>query len=136
MPESLIRPLECLSQNLYISTPAISQYAALAAFDAREELDQRKAVYAANREFLMNEFPAIGIDKFTPVDGAFYIYADVSKFTNDSLDFTNRMVKEAGVATTTGLDFDPTNGNHHIRLSFAGSLVEMQEAVKRLKAWL
>ncbi|VAV91191.1 Valine--pyruvate aminotransferase [hydrothermal vent metagenome] len=136
VPESLIRPLECLSQNLYISTPAISQYAALAAFDAREELDQRKAVYAANREFLMTELPAIGIDKFTPVDGAFYIYADVSKFTNDSLDFTNRMVKEAGVATTTGLDFDPTNGNHHIRLSFAGSLVEMQEAVKRLKAWL
>jgi len=136
VPESLIRPLECLSQNLYISTPAISQYAALAAFDAREELDQRKAVYAANREFLMNELPAIGVDKFTPVDGAFYIYADVSKFTNDSLDFTNRMVKEAGVATTTGLDFDPTNGNHHIRLSFAGSLVEMQEAVKRLKAWL
>ncbi len=136
VPENLIRPLECLSQNLYISTPAISQYAALAAFDAREELDQRKAVYAANRDFLMNELPRIGIDRFTPVDGAFYIYADVSKFTSDSLDFTTRMVKEAGVATTTGLDFDPTNGNHHIRLSFAGSLIEMQEAVKRLKAWL
>jgi len=136
VPENLIRPLECLSQNLYISTPAISQYAALAAFDAREELDQRKAVYAANREFLMNELPAIGIDKFTPVDGAFYIYADVSKFTNDSLDFTARMVKEAGVATTTGLDFDPIEGNHHIRLSFAGSLAEIKEAVKRLRVWL
>lgn len=136
VPESLIRPIECLSQNLYISTPAISQYAALAAFDAREELDERKAVYAANREFLMNELPVIGIDKFTPVDGAFYIYADVSRFTNDSLDFTARMVKEAGVATTTGLDFDPHQGNHYIRMSFAGSLDEMKEAIKRLKTWL
>ena len=136
VPQNLVRPLECLSQNLFISTPAISQYAALAAFDAREELDERKAVYAANREFLMNELPGIGIDKFTPVDGAFYIYADVAKFTNDSLDFTNRMVKEAGVATTTGLDFDPYEGNHHIRMSFAGSLAEMKEAVKRLGAWL
>ncbi len=136
VPENLIRPLECLSQNLYISTPAISQYAALAAFDARDELDERKAVYAANRQFLMNELPGIGIDKFAPVDGAFYIYADVSKFTNNSLDFTTRMVKEAGVATTTGLDFDPHGGNHHIRLSFAGSLDEMKEAVKRLAGWL
>ena len=136
VPESLIRPLECLSQNLYISTPVISQYAALAAFDACQELDQRKAAYAANRDFLMNELPKIGIDKFTPVDGAFYIYADVSKFTNDSLDFTTRMVRQAGVATTTGLDFDPIEGNHHIRLSFAGSLAEMKEAVKRLGNWL
>ncbi len=136
VPESLIRPLECLSQNLYISTPAISQYAALAAFGAREELDQRKAVYATNREYLMTELPRIGIDKFTPVDGAFYIYADVSKYTNDSLDFTTRMLKQAGVATTTGLDFDPYEGHRHIRMSFAGSLAEMKEAVKRLGAWL
>lgn len=136
VPQNLVRPLECLSQNLFISTPAISQYAALAAFDAREELDERKAVYAANREFLMNELPTIGIDKFTPVDGAFYIYADVAKFTNDSLDFTNRMVREAGVATTTGLDFDPYEGNHHIRMSFAGSMDEMKEAITRLKNWL
>ena len=136
VPECLVRPLECLSQNLFISTPALSQYAALAAFDAREELDERKAVYAANREYLMNELPRIGIDKFTPVDGAFYIYADVSKFTNDSLDFTTRMVREAGVATTTGLDFDPYNGNRYIRMSFAGSPAEMRQAVKRLRDWL
>lgn len=136
VPESLVRAIECLSQNLYISTPAISQYAALAAFEAREELDERKAVYARNRDFLMNELPGIGINKFTPVDGAFYIYADVSKFTNDSLDFTTRMVREAGVATTTGLDFDTEEGNRHVRLSFAGSLQEMKEAVKRLKSWL
>ncbi len=84
----------------------------------------------------MNELPRIGIDKFTPVDGAFYIYADVSKFTNDSLSFTAKMLEQAGVATTTGLDFDPYDGNHHIRLSFAGSLDEMKEAVKRLGAWL
>ena len=136
VPENLVRPLECLSQNLYISTPAISQYAALAAFEAREELDQRKAIYAENRDYLMNELPGVGLDKFTPVDGAFYIYADVSKFTNNSFDFTSRMLNEAGVATTTGLDFDPYEGKRHIRLSFAGSLAEMKEAVKRLKAWL
>ena len=136
VPQNLVRPIECLSQNLYISTAAISQYAALAAFDAREELDQRKAVYAANREFLMNELPTIGLDKFTPVDGAFYIYADVSKFTNDSAAFAKKMLNEAGVAATTGLDFDPYEGKTHLRFSFAGSQLEMQEAVKRLKAWL
>ncbi len=136
VPQSLVRPIECLSQNLYISTPAISQYAALAAFDAREELDERKAVYAANRAFLMNELPTIGLDKFTPVDGAFYIYADVSKFTNDSAAFAKKMLNEAGVATTTGLDFDPYEGKTHLRFSFAGSPQEMREAIKRLKGWI
>lgn len=125
VPQTLARTIECLAQNMFISTPAISQYAAIAAFDATDELEQRKQVYAANRDFLMNELPAIGLDKFTPVDGAFYIYADVSKFTNDSLDFTSKMLKQAGVATTTGLDFDPFEGARHIRLSFAGSPDDM-----------
>ena len=136
VPETMLRAIECLSQNLYISSPVLSQHAAIAAFDAREELEERKAVYADNRAFLLDALPAIGIDKFTSVDGAFYIYADVSKFTNDSAAFTTRMVREAGVAATTGLDFDPYEGGHHIRLSFAGSRAEMEEAVRRLKAWL
>ncbi len=136
VPDHLVRAVECLSQNMYISTPAISQHAAIAAFDATDELDERRAVYAENREFLLNALPDAGIDRFTPVDGAFYIYADVSRYTNDSADFTSRMLKQAGVATTTGLDFDSYEGNHHIRLSFAGSRAEMEEAVKRIKAWL
>jgi aspartate/methionine/tyrosine aminotransferase len=136
VPEHLVRAMECLSQNLYISTPAISQFAALASFDAIEELEARKTVYAENREYLMNALPAIGIDQFTPVDGAFYIYADISKFTNNSLEFTTRMLNEAGVAATTGLDFDPYDGARHMRLSFAGSPRDMRQAVRRMKSWL
>lgn len=136
VPDRLVRAVECLSQNLYISAPALSQHAALAAFDATDELEQRKQAYAKNRDFLMNALPQIGIDKFTPVDGAFYIYADISKFTNDSHDFTTRMVRQAGVAATTGLDFDPVDGHRHMRLSFAGSFADMQRAVKRMGDWL
>ena len=136
VPQRLVRPVECLAQNLFISPPTLSQYAALAAFDATDELDQRREVYAANRELLLGELPGIGFEEFSPVDGAFYIYANVSRFSNDSFDFAQKMLKEAGVATTPGADFDDVNGVHYLRLSFAGSTAEMEEAVSRLKTWL
>ena len=136
VPPSLVRPIECLAQNLFISPPTLSQHAALAAFDATEELDERRKVYAANRKLLLAELPAIGFEEFSPVDGAFYIYANVSRFSNDSFDFAQKMLKEAGVAATPGADFDDVNGAHYLRLSFAGSTAEMEEAVSRLKTWL
>ena len=136
VPADMVRAIECLSQNLYISSPVLSQHAAIAAFDAGDELEERKSVYAKNRNFLLDALAGIGLGTCTPADGAFYIYADVSRFTNDSAGFCRRMLNEAGVAATTGLDFDPVNGHQHIRMSFAGSLEAMHEAVQRLKAWL
>ncbi|MEM7429599.1 MAG: aminotransferase class I/II-fold pyridoxal phosphate-dependent enzyme [Pseudomonadota bacterium] len=136
VPEQLVRPVECLAQSLYISAPTVSQMAAVAAFDATEELEGHKAKYARNREMLLNELPGIGFSEFTPVDGAFYVYADVSRFTNDSSDFALKMLREIGVATTPGADFDAARGHRFIRMSFAGSEEEMREAVTRLSGWL
>lgn len=136
VPEMLVRPLECLAQNLFISAPALSQYAAIAAFDAHEELDQRRSVYARNRELLLAELPKIGFSEFTPVDGAFYVYANVGAFANDSFEFARRMLNEIGVAATPGADFDNRNGHRYIRFSFAGTTAEMREAIDRLGTWL
>ena len=110
VPERLVRPIERLAQNLYISPPYLSQVAALAAFDAVDELEAVKAGYARNRALLLEELPKIGIAEMHPVDGAFYIYADMARFTNDSIGFWKRMLEEAGVAATPGLDFDALRG--------------------------
>ncbi|MFC4173303.1 pyridoxal phosphate-dependent aminotransferase [Microvirga sp. GCM10011540] len=136
VPERLVRPIERLAQNFYISPPYLSQIAALAAFDATEELEAVKAGYARNRAYLLEELPRIGITDMHPVDGAFYIYADIARFTNDSIGFTKRMLEEAGVAATPGLDFDPIEGSHYLRLSFAGSENDCRETVARLATWL
>jgi aspartate/methionine/tyrosine aminotransferase len=136
VPERLVRPIERLAQNLYISPPYLSQVAALAAFDAMEELEAVKAGYARNRSYLLEELPRIGITEMHPVDGAFYIYADIARFTNDSIGFCKRMLEETGVAATPGLDFDPIEGSHYLRLSFAGSENDCRETVARLATWL
>lgn len=136
VPERLVRPMECLAQNLYISPPALSQAAAIAAFDATEELEARKAVYAGNRDYLAKALPAIGLGDFTTVEGAFYVYVDVGRYTNDSLAFSKRILRETGVAVTAGADFDPQRGHRYLRLSFAGARDEMEEAIRRLGAWI
>jgi aspartate/methionine/tyrosine aminotransferase len=136
LPDALVRPVERLQQSFAISVPTLGQIAAEAAFDAREELEAVKAGYARNREILLNELPRIGVSDFHPVDGAFYVYADVGRFTNDSLAFCKRMLEEAGVAATPGLDFDRERGSRALRLSFAGSEADVVEAVRRLGAWL
>ena len=135
VPESLARPVECLAQNLFISAPQLSQVAALAAFDATAELEAIKAGYARNRQVLLEGLPQAGFDRLLPVDGAFYVYADIGHMTNDSLDFARRMLAEAGVAATPGPDFDPYGGMRAIRFSFAGSTADMEEAMRRLAAW-
>ena len=136
VPERMVRTVERLQQNLSISVPFLSQIAAESAFDAKEECEVIKAGYAENRNFLMRELPKIGLDRFLPVDGAFYIYADVGERTNDSMEFCRRVLNEAGVAITPGLDFDAARGNRTVRLSFAGSLGECQDAVERLNKFL
>jgi len=135
VPEILLRPIECLMQNLYISSPGISQVAGIAALSAYDELEQNVARYAKNREILLNELPQAGFDRLAPADGAFYIYADISRFTNDANDFCKRMLAETGIAATPGIDFDRGRGHYFMRFSFAGATDRMSEAAKRLKAW-
>jgi aspartate/methionine/tyrosine aminotransferase len=136
VPQNLVRPIERLQQNLAISAPTLSQIAAEAAFEGRAEMEAIKHGYQANRRILLDGLPKTGLDKFLPADGAFYLYADVSKFSEDSLDFARRMLEEAGVAATPGIDFDPVDGKHFVRFCYAGSADEMREAVRRIGAWL
>ncbi|GGB54466.1 1-aminocyclopropane-1-carboxylate deaminase [Roseibium aquae] len=136
LPEILVRPAERIAQSLYISPPELSQIAATAALDATQELETVRQGYARNRDFLLEALPGIGFDRLLPVDGAFYIYADTSGFSQDSLTFTRAMLEEAGVAATPGADFDPVHGAEFTRFSFAGSHEDMHEAVRRLKDWL
>lgn len=136
LPEELLRPVECLAQNLFISPPTLSQIAGEAAFDCRDELDGYVAAYARNRALLLEALPKAGFDRLAPADGAFYLYADVGRLTNDSEDFCRRMLAETGVAITPGIDFDPERGHRFVRFSFAGREPEMAEAAARLEAWL
>jgi aspartate/methionine/tyrosine aminotransferase len=135
VPESLLRPVECLTQNLFISPPSLSQYAAIAAFDSSDELNQNVARYARNREILLDRLPKAGFDRLAPADGAFYIYADVAHMTNDSPEFCRRMLAEAHVAATPGVDFDPFSGHKFVRFSFAGTEDDMLAACERLERW-
>ena len=136
LPERLVRPVERLAQNLFISVPELSQRAAVAAFDGVAEAEAVKAVYAENRALLLEALPRLGFTDMPPADGAFYIYADISRLSNDSAAFARRMLDEAGVAATPGADFDTTRGHRFIRFSFAGTPDDMREAIHRLENWL
>jgi aspartate/methionine/tyrosine aminotransferase len=136
VPEPLIRAVERLQQNLAISVPTLAQIAAEAAFDGAAEMESVKAGYARNREMLLAGLPGAGLETFLPADGAFYLYADISRFSNDSLDFAKQMLEQAGVAATPGIDFDPINGAKFIRFCYAGSSAEMTDAIARITKWL
>lgn len=136
VPEPMVRPIERLQQNLAISVPTLSQVAAEAAFDGRAEMEAVKHGYEENRRILTEGLPQAGLDKFLPVDGAFYLYADVSRFSNDSHDFAKRMLEEAHVAATAGIDFDPVRGKDFVRFCYAGSAGDMRDAVARIRHWL
>jgi aspartate/methionine/tyrosine aminotransferase len=136
LPERLVRPIERVAQSLYISPPELSQIAATAALGAGAELDVYKASYAANRDFLMRRLPEMGLAIASPMDGAFYAYVDVTRFTNESMVFAKRMLAEIDVAATPGLDFDPLEGHRSMRMSYAGSQAEIAEAIDRMAGWL
>jgi aspartate/methionine/tyrosine aminotransferase len=136
VPEHLVSAVEKLAQNLFISPPALSQHAALAAFDCSGELNGYLEIYAKNREILLRELPKMGLTKLASAEGAFYIYADVRHLTNDSMDFCRRMLAETGIAATPGLDFDPHRGSGYVRFSFAGPTAVIEEAVSILTKWL
>jgi aspartate/methionine/tyrosine aminotransferase len=136
VPAPLVRAVERLQQNLAISVPTLSQIAAEASFDGREELEKVRRGYEENRRVLLEGLPRVGFDSLLPPDGAFYLYADVSRFSTDSFAFATRMLEEAGVATTPGVDFDPLHGRNFLRLCYAGGRDEMREAVERIGNWL
>ena len=136
LPKALVRPVERIAQSLYISAPEISQIAATRAFEATAVLERVKERYRANRALLEEALPALGLPLAAPMDGAFYAYCDVTRHSNDSMDFARRLLAERHVAATPGLDFDVAEGHRFMRLSYAGSEAEIAEAVTRLRGWL
>ncbi len=136
VPEDLIRTVERLAQNMFICPPHASQVAALAAMDATEELEANRAVYAENRRLMLEGLPRAGFDRIAPPDGAFYIYADVSELTSDSLAFAREILNEAGVAATPGLDFDPARGHQTLRFSYARATADIAEGLERLRVFM
>lgn len=138
VPRDMVRAMERLAANMFICPPHASQLAALAALspEGEAEAEANLAVYAANRSLMLDRLPAMGITRIAPPDGAFYIYADVSDLTDDSMALAAAILDGAGVAVTPGLDFDPVRGRQTLRLSYARSTAEIEEALDRLAAWM
>ncbi len=135
LPEDLVRPVECLAQNLFISAPHISQIAAEAAFACDAELQANVARYRRSRDHLLQTLPKAGFARLSPAEGAFYLFADIAERSNDSVAFCARMLAEAGVAVTPGVDFDRARGGRFVRFSYCGPEEEMREAAERLRGW-
>jgi len=138
VPPELRRAVDCLTGNFSICPPALAQLAAVAAFtpESVAEADGLVRQYAVNRELLLRGLPQIGLDRLAPADGAFYVYADVSRFTTDSLSFCSKLLEETGVAIAPGIDFDTVQGGAYVRLSFAGPASDIDEALRRMGPWL
>ena len=138
VPQPLQRAVDCLTGNFTICPPALSQVAAVAAFTEESivESDGHLAHYATNRQRLLDGLRGIGIDRLAPTDGAFYVYADVSDLTGDSLSFCEKLLADTGVAIAPGIDFDTVRGGEFVRLSFAGPTEDIDEAVRRIGSWL
>jgi aspartate/methionine/tyrosine aminotransferase len=138
VPTELRRAVDCLTGNFTICPPALAQYAAVAAFSPESiaEADGLLHHYAENRRLLLDGLRRIGIDRLAPTDGAFYVYADVSDFTIDSLAFCSKLLADTGVAIAPGIDFDTVHGGSFVRLSFAGPTNDVEEAVRRIGTWL
>lgn len=134
-PPALIDAARARMGNLFLTPPSLAQHAGLKAFDCVDELEGHVATYRRNRELLLAALPALGLKEIAPPDGAFYIYADVGHLTDDSLYFCQRLLEETGVATAPGIDFDPVDGQRHIRISFAVSTDRVEEAIRRLIPW-
>lgn len=136
VPKAHVRTVERLAQNMFICAPHAAQVAALAAMECEDELQANLGVYAENRRLMLEGLPRAGFDKIAPPDGAFYVYADVSGFTDDSLAFAAELLEGAGVAVTPGLDFDPARGAHTLRFSYARATADIVEGLRRLEAYM
>ena len=138
VPQELRRAVDRLTGNFTICPPVLPQYAAVAAFtpEAIAEAEGHLHQYAVNRRLLLDGLPRLGIDRLAPADGAFYVYADVSHLTDDSLSFCSNLLADTGVAIAPGIDFDTVQGGSFVRLSFAGPTSDIEEALRRIGAWL
>ncbi|TDL84170.1 aminotransferase class I/II-fold pyridoxal phosphate-dependent enzyme [Palleronia sediminis] len=136
VPPDHVRAVERLAQNMFICPSHAGQVAALAAFDCMAELEATRATYAANRALMLERLPGAGFPDFAPPDGAFYVYADVSHLTDDSLALSAEILDRAGVAVAPGVDFDPVRGRHMLRLSYAGAPDEIALGLDRLAEWV
>ena len=138
VPAELRRAVDCLTGNFTICPPVLPQYAAVAAFapESVAEAEGHLRHYAANREILVTGLRTLGITRVAPPDGAFYVYADISDLTADSLTFCERLLAETGLAIAPGVDFDTVRCGSFVRLSFAGPTGDIHEALRRLEPWL
>ncbi len=134
-PEGALARSRALVGNLFLTAPSLSQHAGLAALDSRDELEGHVAVYARNRALLLDALPALGLNAIAPPDGAFYIYADIEHLPDNSLGFCEQLLRDTGVATAPGIDFDPVDGRHFIRMSFAVTTPEVEDAIARMTPW-
>jgi aspartate/methionine/tyrosine aminotransferase len=121
--------------NLFLTPPSLSQHAGLVAMDQHEVLEGHIEVYRANRARMLEALPALGLKSIAPPDGAFYIWADIGHLTQDSVAFCERLLRDTGVATAPGVDFDPVDGHRFMRFSFAVSTPEMEDALDRMIPW-
>ncbi len=135
VPPVLIDAARARMGNLFLTPPVLAQQAGLQAFEESAELDGHVATYRRNRQLLLDALPALGLASIAPPDGAFYLYADISHLTDDSLAFCHRLLQDTGVATAPGVDFDPVNGRHFIRFSFAVSTDRVEDAIARMVPW-
>lgn len=138
VPEGWVERMDVLAQNLYLAPPTPAQHAAMVAFepDTLAILEERREILRERRAWLLKALPELGFVVPVVPDGAFYIYADASRFTDNSLDFCLRALRETGVAITPGVDFGYYQANTHVRFAFSAELPRLQEAVERLSAWL
>lgn len=135
VPEDRIDAARAYIGNMFLTPPSLSQHAGLVAMDAIDELEGHIQTYARNRQLMLEALPALGLRKIAPPDGAFYIWADIGHLTNDSVAFCEQLLRNTGVATAPGVDFDPAEGHHFIRFSFAVSTPEIEDALSRLRPW-
>lgn len=135
LPEALVGPVERLAQNLYICASSIAQHAAIAAFDGASlaECETRRTAFRERRDYIVPALQKLGMEVPVVPDGAFYVWADCSRFAASSWDFAMQLMRTAHVALTPGKDFGPTHANTYFRLSFATSMLQLQETVGRLK---
>jgi aspartate/methionine/tyrosine aminotransferase len=135
VPQTHLHRARAFVANMFLTSPSLSQHAALAAMDAHEELQGHVATYTRNRALLLGALPALGLSEIAPPDGAFYVYADIRRLTDDSMAFCKRLLNDTGVATAPGIDFDPVDGRHFIRMSFAVSTPELEQAIGLMIPW-
>jgi aspartate/methionine/tyrosine aminotransferase len=136
VPDDMVRPIERLAQNLFISPPTLAQIAGLAAFDGADELEANVARYRTNRDILLAALRRSGLSTIAPPDGAFYLYVDVSALTDDSQRLSTQWLDELQIACTPGIDFDPARGHQFVRLSYSESTADISEAARRIEAWM